>query len=73
MGVVIWPSQGIRNAISRGVIRAERPVEPAQIQPASLDLRLGDRAYRVPASFLPGPGRSMAARMTPREIALRMP
>ncbi|MGZ5804786.1 MAG: 2'-deoxycytidine 5'-triphosphate deaminase domain-containing protein, partial [Xanthobacteraceae bacterium] len=31
-----------------------------QIQPASLDLRLGDMAYRVRASFLPGPGRSVA-------------
>ena len=28
---------------------------PDQIQPASLDLRLGDTAYRVRASFLPGP------------------
>ncbi|HEX2215486.1 MAG TPA: 2'-deoxycytidine 5'-triphosphate deaminase, partial [Xanthobacteraceae bacterium] len=27
---------------------------PDQIQPASLDLRLGNVAYRVRASFLPG-------------------
>jgi dCTP deaminase len=63
MGVVIWPSQAIREAIRQGVIAATPAIEPAQIQPASLDLRLGDRAYRVPASFLPGPGRSMAARL----------
>jgi dCTP deaminase len=31
------------------------PIEPEQVQPASLDLRLGRTAYRVRASFLPGP------------------
>lgn len=36
-------------------IRALAPVEPVQIQPASLDLRLGANAWRVRASFLPGP------------------
>jgi dCTP deaminase len=30
------------------------PLEPDQIQPASIDLRLGEVAYRVRASFLPG-------------------
>ncbi len=35
-------------------IRASAPIEPAQLQPASLDLRLGARAFRVRASFLPG-------------------
>ncbi len=33
--------------------------QPAQIQPASLDLRLGHKAYRLRASFLPGVGRSV--------------
>src|SRR5437868_4561827 len=35
----------------------------SQIQPASLDLRLGDIAYRVRASFLPGPGATVAERI----------
>ena len=35
-------------------IRATEPIEPDQLQPASLDLRLGARVYRVRASFLPG-------------------
>ena len=35
---------------------ATAPFDPDQIQPASLDLRLGEVAYRVRASFLPGPG-----------------
>ena len=34
-----------------------------QIQPASLDLRLGEVAYRVRASFLPGPGTTVAERI----------
>ncbi len=35
-------------------IRSSTPIEPGQLQPASLDLRLGARAFRVRASFLPG-------------------
>src|ERR1700757_932261 len=38
-----------------GGIRPAREFAPDQIQPASLDLRLGTVAYRVRASFLPGP------------------
>ena len=34
---------------------ADAPFAPGQIQPASVDLRLGPVAYRVRASFLPGP------------------
>jgi dCTP deaminase len=30
------------------------PIEPAQLQPASLDLRLGGKGYRLRAGFLPG-------------------
>ncbi len=60
---LIWPSQHIRSAISGGQVVTAQPVEPDQIQPASLDLRLGRRAFRLPASFLPGPGRSVAQRL----------
>jgi dCTP deaminase len=52
----------------RGLIAAERILlaEPAvenQVQPASLDLRLGAKAVRVRASFLPGPDFSVAAKL----------
>ncbi|MGF1608075.1 MAG: 2'-deoxycytidine 5'-triphosphate deaminase [Kiloniellales bacterium] len=50
----VLPSQGIREAISRDEILATEEIAEAQIQPASLDLRLGPWAYRVRASFLPG-------------------
>ncbi len=50
----ILPSQAVRAAIARGWIGAATAVGDDQIQPASLDLRLGATAYRVQASFLPG-------------------
>jgi dCTP deaminase len=43
-----------------GLIRPEQPFAPGQIQPASLDLRLSARAWRMRASFLPGLGRTVA-------------
>jgi dCTP deaminase len=50
----ILPSQKIREFIGIGYIGAKTPVADDQIQPASIDLRLGPVAYRVRASFLPG-------------------
>jgi dCTP deaminase len=51
----ILPSQSLLQLInSTKEIRAIEPVQDDQIQPASLDLRLGSKAYRVRASFLPG-------------------
>ena len=53
-GSGVLPSQAIRRLIDEQRIRASEPVADRQIQPASLDLRLGTRAYRLQASFLPG-------------------
>jgi dCTP deaminase len=50
----ILPAQDIRDFIDKGHVIADMPIEDSQIQPASLDLRLGRIAYRVQASFLPG-------------------
>jgi dCTP deaminase len=51
----LWPAQMLRAAVALGQeIMASAPIEDDQIQPASLDLRLGEFAYRVRASFLPG-------------------
>ena len=60
---LIWPSQRIARAADGGVLRAGRPLDLDQVQPASLDLRLGVKAYRLPASFLPGPCRTVAERL----------
>ena len=50
----VLSSTGIAALIERGGVSADLPVGAAQIQPASLDLRLGPKAFRVRASFLPG-------------------
>ncbi|HXH85648.1 MAG TPA: 2'-deoxycytidine 5'-triphosphate deaminase, partial [Nitrospira sp.] len=49
----ILPYQQIRQLISRGAITGPTAIEDRQIQPASLDLRLGKKAYRLISSFLP--------------------
>jgi dCTP deaminase len=59
----VLPGYEIEALFERGAITAERPFADGQIQPASLDLRLGERAFRVRASFLPGPGRTVAQRL----------
>ncbi len=46
-----------------GRLAAPRPLDDDQIQPASLDLRLGAKAFRVRASFLPGPGHTVADKL----------
>ena len=50
----ILPCQAIEALIANGAIAADSAFEADQVQPASLDLRLGGRAWRVRASFLPG-------------------
>ena len=51
----LLPSQILREAVALGrEIISPLPIGDDQIQPASLDLRLGETAYRVRASFLPG-------------------
>lgn len=54
--------------IARAEIAAEPAIIPEQIQPASLDLRLGPVAYRVRASFLAGNGRTVAERLLEFEM-----
>jgi len=53
----------IRDLINSGGIASDVPITDEQVQPASLDLRLGAVAYRVRASFLAGSGRTVAARL----------
>jgi dCTP deaminase len=63
----VIPSQELRAMIARGEISTDPiglgPVAADQVQPASLDLRLGRRAWRVRASFLSGKGRSVVDRL----------
>jgi dCTP deaminase len=51
----LLPSQHLRGLIEHSrEIRTLAPITPEQLQPASLDVRLGGSAWRVRASFLPG-------------------
>ena len=57
------PSQSLQSMIARDQIAGTPEITEAQIQPASLDLRLGQKAWRVRASFLAGRGRTVADRL----------
>ena len=51
----ILPRQEIAEFVRQGVISSDLHIDQRQVQPASLDLRLGEVAHRVQCSFLPGP------------------
>src|ERR1700733_2355890 len=61
----ILPSHVLKRLIrARREILATEEIEESQIQPASIDLRLGPVAYRVRASFLPGPNAAVAEKLS---------
>lgn len=64
----VIPNQHIQGMIDKAQITATPPVAAAQIQPASLDLRLGTVAYRVRASFLAGHGSKVMDRLSEFEM-----
>ena len=55
----ILPESQLVAAFDKKQISATEPLLDGQIQPASLDLRLGARAWRIQASFLPGRGQTV--------------
>ncbi|MCC0020780.1 MAG: 2'-deoxycytidine 5'-triphosphate deaminase [Nitratireductor sp.] len=59
----ILPDGKIAGLFESGALKSARPLDDDQIQPASLDLRLGEKAYRVRASFLPGKGSSVQSKL----------
>ena len=64
----VLPSQRLEQMISNGQISGAPAIIPEQIQPASLDLRLGNIAYRVRASFLAGHDRRVEDRLKEFEM-----
>jgi dCTP deaminase len=64
----VCPNQRIETMIRDGEILADPPIAFEQIQPASLDMRLGHTAFRVRASFLAGAGRSVTSRLSEFEM-----
>jgi len=59
----IFSARMIADLNTAGAIKSSKPFDDDQVQPASLDLRLGDNAFRVRASFLPGPENSVQNRI----------
>ncbi len=64
----VLPAQALRSMIAAGALSGNPAILPDQIQPASLDLRLGTTAYRVRASFLAGNGARVADRLAEFEM-----
>ena len=64
----VLPAQALRAMIAAGTLNGSPDILPDQIQPASLDLRLGTVAYRVRASFLAGNGAKVADRLAEFEM-----
>ncbi len=62
-GTGVLPYQDLVSLAKAGVIFADEEIEDNQIQPASIDLRLGRKAWRLQASFLPGPDRAVAEKV----------
>jgi dCTP deaminase len=56
----VLPDREIEALVASGAIRTDTPLDEGQVQPASLDLRLAEDAYRLRASFLPGKDRTVA-------------
>jgi dCTP deaminase len=59
----LLPREKIELMVRRKMIQSRKEIEESQFQPASLDLRLGPRAYRVRASFLPGQAHGVEERL----------
>jgi dCTP deaminase len=64
----VCPNQKIEAMVLDGSIQATPSILTEQVQPASLDLRLGTTAYRVRASFLAGEGRTVSERLDEFEM-----
>ncbi|MBQ0750712.1 MAG: 2'-deoxycytidine 5'-triphosphate deaminase [Roseovarius sp.] len=64
----VLSSQQIRAMIDTGTLLGTPAILSEQVQPASLDLRLGQIAYRVRASFLTGAGNTVTDRLAEFEM-----
>ena len=57
------PRQAIARLIESGAVTLATPAAAGQLQPSSIDLRLGTEAFRIRASFLPQPGETVASKL----------
>ncbi len=66
----VLPDAEIEKLANHGQIASKLPFVEGQVQPASLDLRLGTEAFRLRASFLPGEGRSVADMLSEEDVQM---
>jgi dCTP deaminase len=66
----VLPDHAIQALMHQGCIHAHTAITDDQVQPASLDLRLGNWAYRLRASFLPGLGQSVEDRLRGSDLVM---
>jgi dCTP deaminase len=59
----VLPSQALERLVAQSAIKARTPVTAEQIQPSSIDLRLGHEAHRVRASFLAHPPATISSKL----------
>jgi dCTP deaminase len=64
----LLPSHLLEDLVSAGHVKGTTPISPDQIQPSSIDLRLGAVAYRVRASFLPSQYATVERKLRDLEI-----
>ena len=71
----VFTAAALQAAVAENVIQLAGAASTRQVQPASLDLTLGERAWRVRASFLPGATRNvsdcLSGRLFMHELNLR--
>ncbi len=53
----------LHQAIEQGIVTLAKDAGASQVQPSSIDLTLGAKAYRVRASFLPGKDKTVTERL----------
>lgn len=66
----VLPDHALQALFTTGAIASDHRLVDTQIQPASLDLRLGGYAYRLRASFLPGVGASVEQRLADSDLVM---
>jgi len=64
----LLPSQRLEKLVAAGHVQAGTPISPDQIQPSSIDLRLGPVAYEVQASFLPNQNTTVRRKLQDLEV-----
>lgn len=67
----VYPSQDIVSMIANGLIISDVPITEKQVQPASLDLRVGNIGFELTTSFLPGNGETVLSKLSKYNLCIK--